>query len=86
MSLSFAILNLPYFVAWSMFFYNEAFKQIDKEKDFELNGYVHSKYFFGFINIAEIIYVLNYGIHFFIYIATAKQFKKQLRVSFCLSE
>jgi hypothetical protein len=86
MSLSFAILNLPYFVAWSMFFYNEAFKQIDKEKDLDLKGYVHSKYFFGFINIAEIIYVLNYGIHFFIYIATAKQFKKQLRVSFCLSE
>ena len=86
MSFSFAILNLPYFVAWSMFFYNEAFKKVETETDLELNSYLHSKYFFGFINIAEIIYILNYSIHFFIYIASGKQFRKQLRASFCFSE
>lgn len=80
MSLSFAILNLPYFVTWCMFFYNEAFKN-KNVSDLELTGFLHSKYFFGFINIAETIYISNYGIHFYLYCASGKQFRRYLRTS-----
>ena len=54
MSLSFAILNLPYFITWCIFYYTEA-----------INGQKASSYLIGSINVTEIFYVLNYGIHFF---------------------
>ena len=74
MSLSYAILNLPYFVTWCIFYYN-----IEIEKK---NTSIQKQYLFGFINIAEIFYVLNYGLHFFLYCASSKRFLKQLSISF----
>jgi hypothetical protein len=71
MSLSFAILNLPYFVTWCMFYYNVAIQDQTK-----------SLYLIAFINLSEIFYVLNYGIHFFLYCASGKQFRKQFKMTF----
>ena len=71
MSLSFAILNLPYFVTWCIFYYSVAIQDQTK-----------SLYLIAFINLSEIFYVLNYGIHFFLYCASGKQFRKQLKISF----
>ena len=74
MSFSYAILNLPYFITWCMFYYSEAIKQ--------QGNFINSKYLFGFINLAEIFYILNYGIHFFLYCASGKKFRHQLKSSF----
>ena len=79
MSLSFAFLNLPYFITWCMFYYNEAFK---RQSTMSENSFIYSKYLFGFINVSEVFYVLNYGIHFFLYCASGRQFRKQLKLSF----
>jgi hypothetical protein len=73
MSLSYAILNLPYFISWSIFFYNMAFQSLTKAQRF---------YLFSALNICEIFYILNYAIHFFIYCASGKRFRTQLRDSF----
>ena len=75
MSLSYAILNLPYFITWCMFYYSKAIKKEKEEK------FIYYSYLFGFINLAEIFYVLNYGIHFFLYCASGRQFREQLKVS-----
>ena len=71
MSLSFAILNLHYFMTWCMFYYNVAIQDQTK-----------SLYLIAFINLSEIFYVLNYGIHFFLYCASGKQFRKQFTITF----
>jgi hypothetical protein len=71
MSFSYAILNLPYFVSWSMFFYKMAIlKSTDK---------VIRYYLFAGIPFSEIFYVLNYAIHFFIYCASGKRFRILLK-------
>jgi hypothetical protein len=73
MSLSYAILNLPYFFAWCIFYYKIAIN--------ESMTYTSLNYLFGSLNIAEIFYVLNYGIHFFLYCASGKQFREQLKAT-----
>ena len=77
MSLSYAILNLPYFISWSIFFYKIAFGQLDL---------ITRNYLFATLNICEIFYILNYGIHFFIYCAWGKKFRTHLTelFSFCI--
>jgi hypothetical protein len=74
MSLSFAILNLPYFFAWCIFYYKIAINASIT--------YTSLNNLFGALNIAEIFYVINYGIHFFLYCASGKQFREQLKASF----
>jgi hypothetical protein len=72
MSFSYAILNLPYFISWCLFFYNIAFGRV---------GLIGSNYLFSALNICEIFYISNYGIHFFIYCASGKKFRSHLRDS-----
>lgn len=73
MSFSYAILNLPYFISWCLFFYNIAFGKI---------GLIGSNYLFSALNICEIFYIMNYGIHFFIYCASGKKFRSHLKDTF----
>ncbi len=72
-SLSFAFLNLPYFIAWILFYYEYHFSRTAKES--RLN-YINS-----FVKLTEIFYILNYGIHFWIYLATSSVFRQQLKYS-----
>jgi hypothetical protein len=73
MSLSYAILNLPYFISWATFFYFMAFNFDEfSQKDRRFNLFTAN-------NITEIFYVLNYGIHFFIYCASGHKFRSQLK-------
>lgn len=69
-SISFAILNLPYFIAWCLFYYQVAFK---KKNDFD---YVNSLY--GAVQITEIFFILNYSIQFYINCLTSIKFRKQV--------
>jgi hypothetical protein len=77
-SLSYAILNLPYFCSWCLFFYHMAFRSTQS---------IEQRYIlFSYNNITEIFYVLNYGIHFFIYCASGKRFRSQLKNVFRLKK
>jgi hypothetical protein len=76
-SFSFAILNLPYFIMWIMFYYELHFSNETAEM------------YLNFINLlvklTELFYIVNYGIHFWIYTATSSIFRQQLKYSckFC---
>ena len=74
MSFSYAILNLPYFISWSMFFLRVAFS--------EKMTLVERFHVFSILNVCEIFYILNYSVHFFIYCAAGKRFRAQLRDAF----
>ena len=69
-SFSFAILNLPYLCVWSAYNLSE----------YKTNHMyqAHDNYLFAFVKIAEIFFVLNYGIKFFIYCATGSIFRQRL--------
>lgn len=71
MSLSYAILNLPYFISWCLFYYHMTFSKNTNS--------TQKEHIFSAINLCEIIYVLNFGIHFFIYCASGQRFRKQLK-------
>lgn len=77
MSFSFAFLNLPYFISWSLFFYQMAIRQN--------YNFIVKYQLFSAINISEIFYVLNYGVHFFIYCASGKKFRYQLKRALSLN-
>ena len=51
-------LNLPYFVAWMIFFEKVASNELDS---------IEKNYFTSYLQIAEIFYILNYAIKFFIF-------------------
>lgn len=72
-SLSYAILNLPYFITWCFFFYGMAFREITQ---------VNRNYLFASIQISELFYILNYGIHFYIYCASGKNFRDNIKSMF----
>ena len=72
-SLSYTFLNLPYFVTRYMFYYTDASKAD--------TTYLYLKYLSGFINLAEIFYVLNFATQFFFFCSSHKRFFQQLKAS-----
>lgn len=70
-SFSYAFLSTPYLIAWSLFFYQEAFR---KEKNA-----TQSNLRFAFLQICEIFFILNYSINFYIYCASDSSFLNHLK-------
>lgn len=70
MSFSYAILNLPYFIAWCVFFYRNVNKSINK---------VDTYYYHSYLQICEIFYILNYACHFYLYCAAGSSFRLLLK-------
>ena len=67
-SFSYALLNLPYFIAWCFFYYNAAIKvKVDVNERERILDYSNQIRLFAIINISEIFYVLNFGMHFVFY-------------------
>lgn len=73
-SMSYAILNLPYLVTWFLFF-NE-FAVHENENDSVIQNYL-----FAAVQISEIFYILNFSLHFYFYCITSTKFIKQLKYS-----
>lgn len=73
MSFSYALLNLPYLIAWSVFVYKVAFQQ---SADVSLRHDLNSA-----LQMCEILYVANYAGHFFIYCFSGKRFRRMLSKS-----
>ena len=78
-SISFVIVNLPYFICWCLFFYFYRIKHFNQH----LIKNPTLIYFSGTINLTEIFYVLNFAINFFLYCASGKMFRQQLSESLC---
>ena len=71
MSFSYVALNLPYFIAWSHFFYQIAIiKNLKAVLKYKI---------FSILNICEIFYVMNFAVNFFIYCLSGKKFRNQLK-------
>lgn len=71
-SFCYAALNLPHFLCWTFIFVN---------LNFGLNSDFIEKYLPSFLQIAEIFYVLNYAIYFYINYAMSSVFRFQLKNS-----
>lgn len=71
-SFSYAILNFPYLVTWSIFFFQITFKNLTPASE---------NYMFGAVQLSEIFYILNYGLKFYIYCASGTTFRNQLKKS-----
>ncbi len=71
-SFSYAFLNLPYLVAWSFYYYGSIFHNDDV---------VENNYLYAALKIAEIFYLLNYSIYFYIYYLSGSLFRNQLKYS-----
>ncbi len=68
-SFSYAILNLPYLVSWCFFFYQSELNDADASK---------KNYLFSAVQISKVLFILNYGLKFFIYCVTGRSFLNQL--------
>lgn len=69
-SFSYAFLNLPYLITWSVFFSIQTFRVVDSPTK------VH---WFSAVQIAEIFYILNYSLHFYLYCISGSLFRNQLK-------
>lgn len=72
-SFSFAILNLPYFITWCLFFYEVAFHGANTER---------KNYLFSSVQISEIFLILHYSIQFYINSFTSIRFRQKLLFDF----
>ena len=70
LSTTFIILNLPYLVAWTIYFYEMVYRKNETNLSF---------YLFSILNITEILNLANYGIKFFIYCLAGYRFKNQIK-------
>lgn len=72
-SMSFVVLNMPYLITWSLFYYNIIYQKIENES-------THN-YLYAAVKVSEIFYILNYAMLFFIYCASGSKFRAQLKFS-----
>lgn len=72
-SFSYVLLNFPYFIIWTVYYYNES---VFNSRTTNLNSH-----WFVALKLAEIFYLLNYAINFYIYCASGSVFRKQLKYS-----
>ena len=71
-SFSYAIFNLPYLISWCLFFYQSELNDADAAK---------KNYLFSAVQISKVLFILNYGLKFFIYCVTGRSFLNQLYYS-----
>lgn len=74
-SFSYSLFNLPYLIAWFVFYYEMI---LNFDTKYELAK--HNQ-FYSALKISEIFYLLNYSITFYIYCASGSIFRKQLKYS-----
>jgi hypothetical protein len=71
-SFSYVLCNLPYLITWSCFFY----EFVNNES---IENEINKNYLFSVVQIAEVFYVLNYCLHFYVYCLTGTKFWNQLK-------
>jgi hypothetical protein len=78
-SFSYAFLNLPYFLAWSLFYDND--RDDEYKKYVKIEKLIQYNYSNSAVKICELFSVLNYGIYFYIYFLSGSMFRNQLKYS-----
>ena len=80
MSFSYVILDLPYLISWICLFYYGKYYEILNDDLVSLIVYsTYKNYLIGIINLTEVLYLLNYSIHFYIYCISSKTFCDRLK-------
>lgn len=69
---SYAFLNLPYFIAWLLYYF-----EIILNRD----NFIRQNYLYAGVELAKVFYILNYSIYFYIYCASGSVFRNQLKYS-----
>ena len=72
-SFSYALLNFPYLITWSLF-YNEINNEAENAREIIIQNYL-----FAAVQFCEIFYVLNYALHFYFYCLSSSKFWKQFK-------
>lgn len=83
-SITYSLLNLPYLISWCLFYYKlkDQNNEADDGSDDDGGGgenTIWENYLFACVKLTEILYLLNYGINFFIYCFSGSIFRKQFR-------
>ena len=84
MSLSYNVLEFPYFVSWICLFYHDQYMKADIDEDVStsINNSINKNFLLGIINLTELFYLSNFSIHFYIYCITSNTFCKYFRPIF----
>ena len=83
MSFSYVILDLPYLISWiSLFYYGKYYKILDDDLVSLIVYSTYKNYLIGIINLTEVLYLLNYSIHFYIYCISSKTFCDRFKTLF----
>lgn len=69
-SFAYAVLNLPYFITWCLFFREVAFNSGNARLSNNL---------FAAVQLSEIFFILNYSINFYINYVSSYRFRKQIK-------
>lgn len=77
-SSSYAILNLPYFIIWSIFYLEMANSRKKNSENDIFNSVCRKNYLYGFMQLAELLNVLNFGLIIFMYCITGQRFRAHL--------
>lgn len=72
-SFVFIVLNVPYLLSWFLFYYQIEFNQNDL--------LISNEYLFTAVQISEIIHMINYAVLFYVYCASGRKFRNQLKYS-----
>jgi len=72
-SISYVLMNLPYLIVW--------FLIVNKKNNYEENLITKNHNYYSMLKLAEIVYLINFSINFYIYCASGSVFRKQLRYS-----
>lgn len=69
-SASFVLLNLPHFIAWTIYAYNRVFNENKSAQKIHVN--------FLILRLTELLVLLNYSINGFLYFSTGKLYREHL--------
>ena len=72
-SISYVLMNLPYLIVW--------FLIVNKKNDYGENLITKNHNYYSMLKLAEIVYLINFSINFYIYCASGSVFRKQLKYS-----
>ena len=82
MSLSHVSLNMPYSLTW-LFLYRELINQSNGGSAFDehrlIVNSINLNYWYATFHVAEIFYVLNFGVHFFVYCVGGQIFRTHMK-------
>ena len=79
MSFSYVLLDLPYFISWVCLFYHGKNQQLNQELKSIIDYSTFKNFLIGITHLTELLYLLNFSIHFYIYCISSKTYYTRLK-------